>query len=115
MFKEDRWGNRPLADAQREGHKHVASLLNSNMDQRANSAETISEFAHMEELRKWLRATGLPEGKGLHGLLETLDAEGIDTKELLAACWEQIMPMLKLGPATHLAVALGKRPALQQL
>ena len=60
----------------------------------------------MEEMRTWLLSKGFHEGKGLSGLLQTLDAEGIDNIQLLGACWAELKPMLKIGAAARLDAAL---------
>lgn len=108
-FAVDRWGAHPLADATREGHAQIATLLRSGMDGRAGSVEGVAEYAHLDEVRQWLvqHAGMREEGKGLHALLETLDAEGVDTVELLRDCWAELQPLLKLGPAARVAKALG--------
>ena len=108
-FVVDRWGNHPMADAVREGHKQVASLLGTGMDQKAAGDAGLAEFLHMEELRNWLLKAGFKDGRGLHGVLETLDSEEIDTIDLLKACWAEIKPMMRKGPAARVSMALGQK------
>ena len=109
-FATDRWGNHPLADALREGHAHIASLLRGGMDSKIASEEGVAEFAHMEAVRNWLvRDAGLRDGQGLHGVLELLDAQGVDSVELLDDCWLKLEPMIKVGPASRVSKALRSR------
>ena len=80
------------------------------MDARVGSDEALAEYVHMEEVRRWLLGpAGFREGKGLHGLLETLDAEGVDSVDLLRTCWPELQPMLRKGPAARVGIALGVR------
>ena len=52
---------------------------------------------------------GFKDGRGLHGVLETLDSEEIDTIDLLKACWAEIKPMMRKGPAARVSMALGQK------
>ena len=107
-FAFDRWGNQAYQDAVREGHKAVISLLAQRMDERMAGDKAIAEYAHLEELRKWLlNNAGFSVGKGLNGVLELLDNEGVDTVALLKVCFDDLKPMMRKGPAARLSTALG--------
>ena len=108
-FAPDRWGNFPRDDAVREGHTQVASLLNSAKDTKAKGEYALEGFAHMEEVRKWLLTSGFKEGRGLFDVLEVLDAQGIDTVQLLSVCWARLEPLLKVGSAARVGEALRSR------
>ena len=86
----------------------VNTLLRSVMDKKLG-VEGAAEYAHMEEMRKWLLATGLRDGMGLQSVLEVLDAEGVDSVDLLGMCWAELKPMIKVGPAARMAAALAAR------
>ena len=63
----------------------------------------------MEEVRKWLLTSGFKEGRGLFDVLEVLDAQGIDTVQLLSVCWARLEPLLKVGSAPRVGEALRSR------
>ena len=84
-------------------------MLNSIMDKKAGKEEGLAEYRHMDELRKWLLGVGFKDGIGLHNVLQTLDAEGVDSVKLLGTCWPRLEPKLKAGPAARIQDGLGKR------
>ena len=109
-FALDRWGNNPMNDALREGHKQVASILGHGMDQKITADGVLPEYRHMEEVRQWcMKDAGLREGAGLARVLETFDSEGVETVELVEECWLKVEPLLKAGPAARISKALRSR------
>ena len=110
-FVCDRWGNNPRHDALREGHSHVVAVLNEMMDKQLAGDAPLDVYAHLEELRQWLLKAGLPEGKGLCGVLEVLDREGVYNVRVLGLCWQRVEPLLRAGPAAVLATIFRQKTA----